>query len=180
MNIFVGGAFNNDIPDIYKEMCKDYLEKVLVNNDLVFGGSNSGLMKVIYDTAVKCNSKITAACPELFKDGLNQINVNEGIVTPTMIESTVCLFKKSDAFIILPGGIGTLYELFNILQVTICKEIDIPIIIYNPDHFYDGLISMLEKMNEENFISNKSLNLIHVSDNYQDTIDYINEKTNHV
>lgn len=179
MRIFIGGAYNDDIPNKYKVTCKKYVSELLKNNDLVFGGARNGLMGTIYDCAKGCNSKIIASCPKIFEDSLNEIDVDEVFVTSTMIESTIYLFDRSDAIVFIPGGIGTLYELFNILQSIICKEYNIPIVIFNPNNYYDNLINMLNEMYKEKFINDDVKDLFYVSDNALDTLKYIKTKKLH-
>lgn len=179
MRIFIGGAFNDNIPNKYKVACKKYVSELLEDNDLVFGGAKNGLMGIIYDCAKNCNSKVIASCPKIFEESLNELEIDESFVTSTMFESTIYLFDRSDAIVFVPGGVGTLYELFNILQAIICKEYDIPVVIFNPNNYYDNLINMLDKMSEENFVSADAKKLYYVSDSASDTLEYIKEKKLH-
>ena len=68
-----------------------------------------------------------------------------------MLDSTLKIIKNSDAIIVLPGGFGTIYEIFTAIQSKICDEHNLPIIIYNSCNYYDELIKFIEETYKLNF-----------------------------
>ena len=84
------------------------------------------------------------------------------------------MIKNSDALVFLPGGLGTIYELFTAIETKRSHEHDKPIILYNSCNYFDRLISLLEKMYDENFTAQKSASLYYIAETAEETLDYIN------
>lgn len=176
MNILIGCSSREDIPEKYKQDCKQYLEELFKeDNNLVFGADNKGFMGLSYEIAKKNSRKIIGVCPELYKDDFKNLDCTTEIVTKTVVERTEQMIKNSEALIFIPGGLGTVYELFTAIETKRSHEHNKPIIIYNSCNYYDKLISLLEKMYEENFASRKWTELYHITDNAKDTLAYIEE-----
>lgn len=91
---------------------KKYLSGLLKDNDLVFESVRKGLMKIAYDIAKENKRKTIGICANRYKGDFKKINSDIEIVTKTISERMAKLKKESDACIILPGGIGTIYEFF--------------------------------------------------------------------
>ena len=81
MRIFVGCSSKDEIPEKYKKDCEQLLEKLFVNNDLVFGAYDSGLMGIAYHQALKNNKDIIGICPNIYKDDFNNLKCNKEITT---------------------------------------------------------------------------------------------------
>ena len=155
MKLFIGCSSSNDIPTEYFEDCKIFLEELMKENDLVFGACTTGLMGLAYNTALNNNREVTGICPEVYKDNLEELNCNTKILTESVSERTSSVISASDALIFLPGGIGTIYELFTAIESKRCHEFDKPIIIYNSHGYFDKLLEFMQKVYGENFTSFK-------------------------
>lgn len=176
MNLFIGSSSIETIPQKYLTDCEIYLEKLFQeNNDLVFGAYNYGIMNLSYENALKYNRKITSIVPELYKDDLKELTSTHEIITKNTPERTNALFQKSDALIFLPGGIGTIYELFAAIECKRNHEFNKPIIIYNSCNFFNELLTLLEKLYQEKFIKENVKQHYHISSNAKDTLEYINK-----
>lgn len=179
MEIFVGCSSRDDIPEKYKKDCKEYLENIFEeNNNLVFGADNKGFMGLSYETALKFGRSITGICPELYKEDFKNLQCNTEIIAKNVGERTDEMIKNSDALIFLPGGLGTIYELFTAIESKRSHEHDKPILIYNSCNYFDRLIKLLEKMYEENFTAEKCANLYHITTSAEDTKEYIKDYYN--
>ncbi len=174
MKLFIGCSSCNDIPKEYFEDCRLLLEQLMQENDLVFGASNSGLMGLAYNIALNYNRKITGICPTIYKDDLNNLKCDVEIITNTIIERTKNIILSSDALLFLPGGIGTIYELFTILESKRCGEFNKPIIIYNSHGYFDKLLEFMDKMYSESFTSLKDKENYIVTDSISSIILYLN------
>ena len=141
-----------DMNNKYIEDCTKLLEEVLKDNDLVFGGYGKGLMGVSYNIAKKNSRKVTGICPLFYKSRLEELECDYNEITTSMLDSTLKLYKNSDAMIFLPGGFGLIYEFFTANYTKICKEIDIPIILYNSCGYYDKLLSFIDEIYEKKFV----------------------------
>jgi len=176
MKLFIGCASSEEIDKKYVDDCKKYLSKLLKDNDLVFGADRKGLMKIAYDTAKENGRKVIGICPERYKDDFKQIDCDKELTTKTVHERTSLLEKESDACIFLPGGIGTIYEFFSLIESKRSHEFDKPIIIYNSHNYFKELIELLNKIYKDKFTSKETSNLYHIIDNYEDTVKYLKKR----
>jgi uncharacterized protein (TIGR00730 family) len=128
---------------------------------LVYGGGSLGLMGETARAVIDAGGHVTGIIPEfLVSKERMQEGVHELIVTRTMHERKMAMFERSTGFVALPGGIGTLEELAEILTWSQLKQHARPIILCNVDGFWNGLLGLIEHMKTEGFIrSGFELNL---------------------
>ena len=174
MKLFIGCSSSSDIDKKYLEDCQEYLDELLRDNDLVFGADNRGLMGLAYQVALKHNKTIIGVCPEIYKSDFDNLECSEEITTKSVAERTEKAIESSDAVIFLPGGIGTIYEFFSALESKRSHEFDKPIVLYNSCGYFNQMISMLDKVYDENFTARNVESNYHVSDSALDTLNYIN------
>jgi uncharacterized protein (TIGR00730 family) len=150
--LFCGSNLGTD--SIYKESAKE-LGKVLVFNNfnLVYGGANVGLMRVVAEEMLNHNKKVTGVITEfLAKKHLTQSGITELITVKTMHQRKAKMAELADAFIVLPGGYGTLEELFEILTGGQLSFHNKPVAIINVNGYYDFLQKQLERMVNEKML----------------------------
>lgn len=175
MKLFIGCASSKDIPEKYFKDCENYLKTLFKeDNDLIFGAYNKGIMGLSYDIACANKRKITGICPEVYKNDLKALELDTEGLTDTISERTMKLINDSDAIIFLPGGIGTMQELFTAIECKRSNEFDKPIIIYNSNNYYDKIFSALDKIYNEKFTDRKVSKCYHISNSIEDTLDYLN------
>ena len=129
---------------------------------LVYGGSNVGLMRVIADTVLNAGGKVTGIMPHTLieREVAHQGNT-EFHVVESMAERKNLMGELSDAFIAMPGGIGTLDELFEAMSWNQLETMDKPVAILNIDHYFDGLLAFLDHSVDQRFVKPEHrLNLI--------------------
>lgn len=120
---------------------------------LVYGGGSIGLMGETARAVIDAGGHVTGIIPEfLVSTERMQEGVHELIVTRTMHERKMAMFERSAGFVALPGGIGTLEELAEILTWSQLKQHARPIILCNVDGFWDGLLDLINHMKAEGFI----------------------------
>lgn len=120
---------------------------------LIYGGSNRGLMGAVADGVLENGGSVTGIIPELLNKFEQQHDsITELIVVENMHARKHLLYQKADAAIILPGGFGTLDELFEILTWNQLSIHDKPIYLLNSGGFYNALLAHLETMKLENFL----------------------------
>lgn len=175
MKIFVGCSSKNEIPDKYKKDCEKLLEKILIDNDLIFGAYNSGLMGIAYHQALKNKREIIGICPDSYKDDFNDLKCSKEIITKNVSERIDKLILESDICLFLPGGIGTINELFLAIESKRSHEFDKPIVIYNSCGFYDELLLFLDKVYNESFTMEYIKDSYYVSSDIDDILDYIDK-----
>lgn len=141
MKIFISCSSQDGVNEVYKEGAKNIAELLAKDNDLVFGASNKGLMGIVYQEFKKQNRHITGICYEMYKDLLDDLELDEVMITKTLGDTIRTLVDNSDAMVFLPGSYGTLAELIVTLELKRTNIHNKPIIIYNNNHYFDGILS---------------------------------------
>ena len=145
--------------------------------NIVFGGGNVGLMKIISDTALDNGVEVLGiSLKSLHALELVNPRVDEIVVSDTLLDRKDEFMSRSDAFIVLPGGVGSLDELAEIMASNQLGIINKPVGILNTEGYYDHLLNWFNKAVDEGFISSKNLDELLVADSPDELIDMI---TNH-
>lgn len=174
MNICLYGASSNEID-------KSYIEKTEVlgkaigkrGHSLVFGGGARGLMGAAARGVFSQKGRIIGIAPSFFNvDGVIYENCDEFIYTETMRERKQILEEKSDAFVAVPGGIGTFDELFEILTLRQLGQHNKPIAIYNINGYFDNLLKMLDTSVQQGFLTKSARELIPSFSDAEELISY--------
>jgi uncharacterized protein (TIGR00730 family) len=128
--------------------------------DLVYGGNHVGLMGTVADAARAAGGKVIGVTPQLFVDqGLGDSGCDELIVTDNLRDRKAILENRADAFVALPGGLGTFEEIFDIVVHRQLGYHQKPIVLLNIDGYYDCLIQMIQNGVEKKFIRIESRKL---------------------
>ena len=149
---------SNKLDKKFYEMAKE-VAQIISNYQIkvIYGGGNVGIMGVIARTLTNFKREVVGIIPKflLKKERLNLQITNLKIV-PNMSKRKEYLFKLGDAFLILPGGTGTLEEVIEVLSWKILKLHNKPIIFLNFKNYWSPLINQFEKIIENKF-GNKNL-----------------------
>lgn len=154
MNITVYAASSGQVPDKYIDMARQ-LGTVMAQagHTLINGAGRTGLMGATADAVLSAGGKAIGVIPQFMIDqGWQHPGMAQLVVTKDMHERKEIMAERSDACIALPGGVGTLEEL---LEVITWKQLGIylkPIVILNVDGYYDALLAQLEKAVDEYFM----------------------------
>jgi uncharacterized protein (TIGR00730 family) len=131
------------------------LGKVFAENGirLVYGGGSIGLMGAIATSVLDHGGSVTGIIPDFLTARENALTrVQEMIVTPDMHERKRLMFERSDAFVALPGGIGTLEELVEQMTWQQLGRHTKPVLLANIDNFWEPLLALLAHMRATEFI----------------------------
>ncbi len=131
------------------------LGKALADNGirLVYGGGSLGMMGAVATSALDHGGSVTGIIPDFLTTRENALTrVQEMIVTPDMHERKRLMFERSDAFVALPGGIGTLEELVEQLTWQQLGRHTKPVLLANIDGFWEPLFALLAHMRATQFI----------------------------
>ncbi len=176
MRICIYGASSCIIDDSYiKETEK--LARILAKdgNSLVFGSGANGLMGAAARGFHTENAEIIGVVPSFFNvDGILFEHCTKIIRTETMRERKQIMEDLSDAFIAVPGGIGTFEEFFEMLTLKQLARHTKPMILYNVNGYYDTIIDMLNESVEKKFTNSESMGLFAVLNTPGDAVDYLN------
>lgn len=137
--------------------------------NVVYGGSRSGLMGLVADSALQHGAKVYGVIPEfLINREISHPGVTEQFLTQTMHERQMKMAELSDAFLIIPGGMGTLAEFFEVVTWKILGIHSKPIIVVNANGFWDSMIAMINTAENEGFLYGSSKLIFDVVDNVED------------
>jgi uncharacterized protein (TIGR00730 family) len=124
---------------------------------MVYGGGNKGLMGAVANSCLEKGGKVVGIIPQLLLEWEAQhTGLTELIVTETMHARKLLLYDKCDIAVALPGGLGTFDELFEMLVWNNLSIHEKKIVLYNFEGFYNPLIEMVQKMETEGFLYEKS------------------------
>ena len=129
--------------------------KALAENNirLVYGGGSLGLMGSVATSVLDHGGTVTGIIPEFLRKRENALTrVQEMIVTPDMHERKRLMFERSDAFVALPGGVGTLEELVEMMTWQQLGRHAKPILLANIDGFWEPLQALIAHMRKAQFI----------------------------
>ncbi len=153
--VFCGSKTGNNILFAEQAIALGYL-LAKKNITLIYGGGNKGLMAAVANAVLEKGGKVTGIIPQVLTEWEHQHEgITELIVVESMHVRKRMLYEKCDAAIILPGGYGTLDELFEMLTWNQLSIHDKPIFILNTEGFYDGLLTHINKMLAEEFLYHK-------------------------
>ena len=147
---------------VYKNAAIE-LGNYFVNNDitLVYGGGKIGMMGVLSETILKKGGKVIGIIPNLLKkEEVVNKNVSELIITKTMSERKVMMSKLVDGYISLPGGFGTLDELFEGLTLGQLHIEQKPNGILNINGFFNHTLKQLDHMVTEGYLKNENKEML--------------------
>ncbi len=136
------------------------------NISLVYGGSNVGLMRVIADTMMQAGGKVIGVMPNtLIEREVAHKGITEFHVVKSMAERKAVMDELSDGFVAMPGGIGTLDELFEVMSWNQLDLINKPVALYNVLGYWDQLLAFLDHSVDQRFVKPEHrINLIAESD----------------
>lgn len=141
------------------------------NIGLVYGGANIGLMGVVANGALSEHGEVIGVLPKFLETKeIAHAGLTELIIVDSMHERKTKMNELCDGVIALPGGLGTLEELFEMItwaQLGLHKK---PIALLNVDGYYDALISMIQTMVDKGFLKSSDQNLLLVSDEVEDLL----------
>ena len=163
--VFCGSSMGND--PRYQDAAAQ-LGEVLAQHDctLYYGGANVGLMKIIADKMLEKGKRVVGIIPKLITDmEIAHEGVTEMIVVDSMSERKLMLINESDAFIAMPGGFGTLDEIFEITVQNQLRISDKPVALYNTLNYYDSMLQFIDHAVSQGFIRKEHRDNIIVSDN---------------
>ncbi len=132
---------------------------------LVYGGAKVGLMQAVADATLQAGGQVIGVIPEVLVDlevahqGLTELHV-----TSTMHTRKELMGKRSDAFIVLPGGFGTFEELFEVLAWQTLKLHDKPVVLLNTLGFYDSMLAFLDHSLREGMMTQRKRDIVLVAE----------------
>jgi hypothetical protein len=163
--VYCGSA--NRVADSYKQIARTVgLALAEKHKRVVYGGGRVGLMGIVADAALSVGGEVIGIIPEHIQSrevqhtGLTELHVVENMHTRKRM-----MVERSDAFLVLPGGLGTLDETFEVLTWKQLQLHNKPVVIYNAEGYWDKLIKVIHQLVTSGFAQPSNLELFTVVDN---------------
>ncbi|NLE01773.1 MAG: TIGR00730 family Rossman fold protein [Fibrobacter sp.] len=143
--------------------------------ELVYGGADVGLMGDVANAVLRAGGNVTGVITQSLAEKVCHHNLTELIVVNTMHERKMKMFELSDAFIVLPGGFGTLDEMFEILTWAQLGIHGKPVGVLNVKGYYNRLIEFIDNAIDQRFIKKEHRSIIIVSEEIEGLFQKIEE-----
>ena len=149
--VFCGSSTR--VASTYLQLARDLgTHLAQAGHTLVWGGGSVGLMGALATSVQQQGGRVVGVIPAFMADTeVAYRHADELIVTPDMRQRKTIMEQRADAFIVLPGGIGTLEEMFEILTLRLLKQHTKPLLLINHAGFYDNLLNFMEHLYHERF-----------------------------
>lgn len=155
--VFLSAA---DLDDRYTRPAREFAELLgKGGHTLVWGGSDTGLMKVVADGVQETGGRLCGVSVD-FLAAKARPGVDEMVVARDLAERKRLLLEKADAVVVMVGGIGTLDEATEILELKKHGITGKPVVLLNTAGFYDGLKEQLRRMEDEGFLPRPVTDLV--------------------
>jgi len=162
---------------VYKEAAIELGNYFVHNNiELVYGGGKIGIMGVLADSILAKNGKVTGVIPHLLKKAeVVHTGISEVIVTKKMSDRKVIMSKLIDGYITLPGGFGTLDELFEALTLNQLHIEQKPVGLLNVNGFFDYTLLQLDVMVKEGYLKQRNRDMLIVGTTVDSLLKQMND-----
>lgn len=171
--VFCGAQ--NKVPRIHLDM-GNALGRRLADSgiSLVYGGGDCGIMGAVANAVMQNGGWVTGVFPESLRNIENEHqSLNKIIIVDSMHTRKEIMYKKADVFVILPGGFGTMDEMFEILT---WKQLELhhkPIVIFNHEHYWDHLVALMDNIIAKGFARFETKSLYQVVDSLDELMNYL-------
>ena len=172
--VFCGAS--NSVPKKYLDIGTTF-GAILAKKDitLVYGGGDCGVMGAIANASLKSGGHVTGVFPVSLRNIENEHqSLSEIIIVNTMHERKQCMFDRTDAFVVFPGGFGTMDEMFEILTWKQLKLHHKPIVIFNYENYWDPLIALMDNIIENKFAKPETAGYYAVVDRVEAILEVLN------
>jgi hypothetical protein len=166
---------------IYEQEAKNFARKLADTGfGLVYGGGAIGLMGIIADEMLACGAEVIGVIPQkLLNMEVGHTQLTKLHVVETMHQRKALMSEYASGFVALPGAVGTLEELFEIIVLNQLKYINKPFAFYNINNYYDKLIEFLRHTYDEGFLWKATFDSFFISNEADKIVRYFNEKINY-
>lgn len=172
--VFCGAS--NNVPKQFLEVGKTF-GKILAQKqiNLVYGGGDCGVMGAVANSSLEHGGHVTGVFPESLRNIENEHqSLSEIIIVNTMHERKQLMFEKSDAFLVFPGGFGTMDEMFEIITWKQLMLHHKPVVIFNYHGYWDPLISLMHNIIDNGFAKPEVAGYFVVVDKVEAVLEVIN------
>jgi uncharacterized protein (TIGR00730 family) len=174
--VYCGSSSGND--ERYIESAKNLGSWIgKSGHTLVYGGANKGLMGAIADSVLENGGKVIGVLPDVpMILARKHTGLTECINTSSMAERKAKMIELSDAFVALPGGIGTLDEITDVLSLSSLDVIKGPMVLFNTEGYYEPLRQVIRNIIDNGFGRREYFERVLFSDDIKEIAEFIEKK----
>ncbi|MCR5558242.1 MAG: TIGR00730 family Rossman fold protein [Butyrivibrio sp.] len=171
--VYCGSSSGND--EKYTESAKELGKWIGESgNTLVYGGANKGLMGAVADAVLENGGKVIGVLPDVpMIQERKHTGLTELINTGSMSERKAKMIELADAFIALPGGIGTLDEITEVLSLSSLDVVTGPIVLFNKDGYYEPFRALIRKVIESGFGRQEYFRRMLISEDMDEIVNFL-------
>jgi hypothetical protein len=170
--VFLSAA---DLDERYTGPAREFAELMgKGGHSLVWGGSDTGLMKVVADGVRESGGRLVGISVDFLRDWVRN-DADEMVIAEDLAERKALLLARSDAIVVMAGGLGTLDEATDILEQRKHGLHDKPVVLLNTAGFYDGLTLQLQRMEDEGFLPVPLADLVLITDDNVHALAHLEE-----
>ena len=179
--IFCGSSSTDGEKSSFKKKHGEIAKKIgkelaLRKIKIVYGGAKVGLMGLMADEALKNKGKVIGIAMKSFKNwGVLHQKISKMYLTNTLQKRKELMYKKSDAFIVLPGGVGTIDEVFEIIATNIITKSNKLLILLNYKKFWNKLINLIDDNIKQKYSKKEIKNNIKVTTSISEIFAILNK-----
>lgn len=161
----------------YKDLARELGAAIGQRGDtLVYGGCNIGLMGLLARSVHEHGGRVIGIIPrKLMEIGLAYTKVDEQIITDDLRDRKALMDERADSFVALPGGLGTVEEVIEVINLKQLRYHRRPIVFLNSGGFYDRLFLFFEQTFDENFVRPGVRRLYHTVGGVEELLKYLDE-----
>ncbi|UYW01437.1 TIGR00730 family Rossman fold protein [Flavobacterium agricola] len=163
---------------IYEEKAKQLATYLAQQNiQVIYGGAKIGIMGAVAQTTMQNGGQVIGVMPKFLVDKeIANSDITELIITENMSQRKYKMIELADGFIALPGGFGTLEEIFEVITLAQVEQLNKPIAFYNIDNYYTPLFQFLENCVKTGLLHQKHFDLVIIDADYESLL---NRMINH-
>lgn len=175
MNITVFCSSSDAVDPVFFEVARELGEAIAVRgHTLIYGGTNVGLMGALARAAHDAHGRVLGVIPGYLADrGIGYDDCDELVIAQDLRERKATMESRADAFMVLPGGFGTLEEAVEIITLKQLQQHKKAVVILNAHGFYDPLHTLFEHFYEQHFAKGASRALYHFAASVENAFEYL-------
>lgn len=156
MKVCICGGTNPATNPKYFDVAREMGELLVANNfEMVWGGNAFGILSHVHKQYLENQAKNTLVLPKAYKDDLKQMTAPRDTMVVYKVgqvsSRTLTMFSMTNAVVVIPGGIGTIYEFWSAVEYKRAEEFDIEIILLNYENFYGHQLAHFDFINKNGF-----------------------------
>jgi uncharacterized protein (TIGR00730 family) len=162
---------------VYFDAAREMGRAIAAENwSLVYGGGNTGLMGAVADAVADAGGKVIGIMPKsIMAREVNRAGCDEFLITECMRTRKAALEQRGDAFIALPGGLGTFEEIFEIIVGRQLNTHAKPVVLLNTNRYWEPLRAMVQQGIDQHFIKPDAHNYFHLAATVPEVVRYIQD-----